>query len=346
MIIRQKDTPLVLSGWRNLGTVLRIVLVVNIGVELTVIAQAHSLKEVFTGFLAPAVYAEPYLFLELSLLWLSGPSLSKLTLRAATLAVTAITLFCGIVVDLLAFSPSWTHTLYVLFWGLVAEAFLLYYFTLRDKALSPAITEAKLQALQSRIRPHFLFNSINAVMAIIRYDPVRAEEALQDMADMFRALMRDNRELAPLSAELELCRQYLAIEKLRLGDKLNVVWQNEHMPEDAMIPPLILQPLLENAVLHGIENAPKGGDVTINIFVSHGVLSAVLRNPYYPRETAHQKGNRIALDNVKQRLALHFDAEAALETRIIDDAIFEAKIRMPYLAENKSNTENQQKDEG
>ena len=107
-----------------------------------------------------------------------------------------------------------------LVWRLIAAVLLLAYFELRARALSPAITEARLQALQARIRPHFLFNSINAVLSLVRSEPARAEAALQDMADLFRVLMRDNRELAPLADEVELCRQYLDLEKLRLGERL------------------------------------------------------------------------------------------------------------------------------
>ena len=97
---------------------------------------------------------------------------------------------------------------------------LLGYFDLRGRALSPALTEARLQALQARIRPHFLFNSINAVLSLMRQDPRRAESALEDMADLFRVLMADNRELTPLAREIELCRQYLDLEQLRLGERL------------------------------------------------------------------------------------------------------------------------------
>ena len=133
------------------------------------------------------------------------------------------------------------------------------YFHLRARALSPAIVEARLQALQARIRPHFLFNSINAVLSLVRSEPARAEIALQDMADLFRVLMRDNRDLAPLADELELCRQYLELEQLRLGERLTVDWNLKSMPADALVPPLVLQPLLENAVYHGIEPSSDAG---------------------------------------------------------------------------------------
>src|SRR5690606_92866 len=119
-------------------------------------------------------------------------------------------------------------------------ALLLGYLDLRGRALSPALTEARLQALQARIRPHFLFNSINAVLSLIRSDPKRAETALEDMAELFRVLMADNRELTPLGREVELCRQYLDLEQLRLGDRLKVEWHVDKAPGDAMVPPLVL----------------------------------------------------------------------------------------------------------
>ena len=212
-----------------------------------------------------------------------------------------------------------------------APGALLFYFRLRAKALSPALTEARLQALQARIRPHFLFNSINAVLSLVRTDPRRAEVALEDMADLFRVLMRDNRELAPLADEVELCRQYLALEKLRLGERLQVEWHLQSMPGDALVPPLVLQPLLENAVYHGIEPSSAPGVVSINIFVKGGDVHAILRNPYQANGGRHHAGNKMAIANVRERLALHFDAEGALESRVVGNA-YEVHLRMPYRA--------------
>ena len=206
---------------------------------------------------------------------------------------------------------------------------LLLYFGLRAKALSPAIAESRLQALQARIRPHFLFNSINAVLSLVRSDPKQAETALLDMADLFRVLMRDNRELVPIADEIELCRQYLDLEKLRLTDRLQVEWHLNNMPGDALVPPLVLQPLLENAVYHGIEPMSTPGVVSINIFCKGGDVHAILRNPYRSDGGRHHAGNKMALGNIRERLKLHFDAEGALESRI-RDAAYEVHIRMPY----------------
>ena len=167
------------------------------------------------------------------------------------------------------------------------------------------------------------------MLSLVRSDPRRAEEALHDLADLFRVLMRDNRDLAPLADEVHLCRQYLDLEKLRLGERLIVDWNVKSMPEDALVPPLVLQPLLENAVYHGIEPSPVPATLTINIFLSRGEVHAIMRNPYRDDGGRHHRGNRMAIANIRERLALHFDAEAALESRVTKDS-YEVHIRMPY----------------
>jgi two-component system sensor histidine kinase AlgZ len=215
--------------------------------------------------------------------------------------------------------------------SLAAAALLLGYFDLRGRALSPALTEARLQALQARIRPHFLFNSINAVLSIIRSDPRRAESALEDMAELFRAVMSDSRQLSPLKREVELCRQYLQLEALRLPERLIVEWHLDKMPEDALVPPLVLQPLVENAVYHGIEPLAGPGLVSINVYKSGSEVHMVLKNPYRGDSDRHA-GNRMALANIRERLALHFDAEASLDTRVMGQT-YQVHITLPYLTE-------------
>lgn len=212
---------------------------------------------------------------------------------------------------------------------LTVTGVLLAYFNLRSRALSPAFTEARLQALQSRIRPHFLFNCINAVLSLIRADPKRAEHALEDMADLFRVLMADNRQLSPLQQEIKLCRQYLQLEQLRLGERLKVEWHIDNLPSDALIPPLVLQPLLENAVYHGIEPIVGTGIININIYKSRDEVHLVLRNPFQA-EGKHHSGNKMALNNIRERLALHFDAESRLENRV-SDGVYQVHIIIPFV---------------
>ena len=334
-IIRQNPNQPALPDFRNMGTILRVLVAVNLGAAVLAIARAGQLSTAYAEWIEATGFVEPYLLLVLAVLWAASPWLSRLSFGVGAGMVALVTVVCGYllheVMHRLAPLAPGTLVRWIVF-GLVAVAILLFYFHLRARALSPAITEARLQALQARIRPHFLFNSINAVLSLVRSDPKRAEVALEDMADLFRVLMRDNRNLAPLEEEVELCRQYLELEKLRLGDRLTVDWNVKSMPGDALVPPLMLQPLLENAVYHGIEPSSTPGTVSINLFLSRGEVHAILKNPYRTTGGNHHSGNKMALANVRERLALHFDAEASLESRVTKDA-YEVHIRIPYRTE-------------
>ena len=330
--INQKPIPLRLPELRNLGTVLRIVLAVNGAAFLAALAREPRWARVPAAWLDIAAVIEPPLLVSLLALYSLAPWLERRPYRLAAPAVLAISVAATFAVDVL-FAALGTEIdaaemlRHALLTALIAAA-LLFYFELRAKALSPAISEARLQVLQARIRPHFLFNSINAVLSLVRREPRRAETALEDMADLFRVLMSDNRHLAPLADEVRLCQQYLELEKLRLGERLTVEWHIENMPGDALVPPLLLQPLLENAVYHGIEASSAPGVIAINIFLRRGELHAILRNPYQLVGN-HHAGNKMAMDNIRERLALHFDAEASLESKVNRDT-YEVHIRMPY----------------
>ena len=332
VIIRQNPNRPTLPDFRNLGTVLRILVAVNAGAAIVAFARAPQLVAAYAEWIEATGVVEPFLLLVLAVLWAASPWLFKLPFGVGAGLIALATLFSGwlifMAMDTLATLPPGALLRWELF-GLIAVGILLFYFHLRARALSPAITEARLQALQARIRPHFLFNSINAVLSLVRSDPRRAEVALEDMADLFRVLMRDNRELTPLEDEVELCRQYLELEQLRLGERLKVDWNVKSMPADALVPPLMLQPLLENAVYHGIEPSSAPGIVSINLFLSRGEVHAILKNPYRANGGNHHSGNKMALANVRERLALHFDAEASLDSRVTKDA-YEVHIRIPY----------------
>ena len=321
-----------LPDFRNLGTILRILLAVNGAAALVALAMADGPRSFVDQLVRLTGFVEPHLIAQLAVLYTLAPVLARQPYRIGAALVFAVTTVTAVAVHLLVLKalPGAGETLVKhLLLALAATALMLAYFHLRARALSPAITEARLQALQARIRPHFLFNSINGVLSLVRTDPRRAEEALHDMADLFRVLMRDNRDLAPLADEVELSRQYLELEKLRLGSRLLVEWNVKSMPADALVPPLVLQPLLENAVYHGIEPSSAPGTVSVNIFLSKGEVHAVLRNPYRAAGGSHHSGNKMALANVRERLALHFDAEASLESKVLDHA-YEVHIRMPY----------------
>lgn len=321
-----------LPDFRNLGICLRLLILVNLMALLAALLQSASLTEAMSGLAELSAFIQPMLLISILLLYAAHPILNKLSYQWGAAAVIGAELVLTSALYYLAlkiFGPdSMPPLLRAWLLTLIATVIVLYYFNLRQRALTPAIAEARLQALQARIRPHFLFNSINAVLSLVRSDPKRAETALEDMADLFRVLMAENRGLVPLAQELALSRQYLALEKLRLDERLTVTWQIDNMPPDALIPPLVLQPLLENAVYHGIEPMPENGNITINIYTNRDQVHVVLSNPYR-KQNDHPNGNKMALTNIRERLALHFDAEAALTSKIVEDR-YEVHIVIPY----------------
>jgi two-component system sensor histidine kinase AlgZ len=331
-IIRQDTIRLELPDFRNLGTILRVVLAVNAMTIVAALVKEPQVELWTTQWIDMTALVEPYLIVELAILYTLAPWLFRQAASMSAFVIAAVTVVVGLGLHALIgrpYSDAPFALVRHLLLALSAYAVLVIYFNLRAKALSPAIAESRLQALQARIRPHFLFNSINAVLSLVRSDPKQAETALLDMADLFRVLMRDNRELVPIADEVELCRQYLELEKLRLTDRLQVEWHLNNMPEDALVPPLLLQPLLENAVYHGIEPLATPGVVSINIFAKGGDVHAILRNPYRSEGGRHHAGNKMALGNIRERLKLHFDAEGTLESRV-RDTMYEVHIRMPY----------------
>lgn len=332
--IKQNPPPIPVSlpDFRNLGIILRVLVLANLMGLASAVVMSRSLSSIWHAFLDISTFLQPVLLTSLLALYALSTQLSKLSYRIGVLVIIGGELLIatlGWEWSRQLFSADSTSSLFR-WWllTLMASGAMLAYFDMRGRALSPAFTEARLQALQARIRPHFLFNSINAVLSLIRDDPRRAETAMEDMADLFRVLMADNRHLVPLESELSLCRQYLDLEKLRLGDRLRITWHIDNMPADALIPPLVLQPLLENAVYHGIEPVGEGGEIIINIYLSRNQVHAVLSNPYL-KEGSHHAGNKMALTNIRERLALHFDYEASLTASVTDDR-YQVHIIFPY----------------
>lgn len=174
---------------------------------------------------------------------------------------------------------------------------------------------ARIQALQSRIEPHFLFNSMNSIASLIAVDPQLAERQVEDLSDLMRASLAEA-ALIPAERELQLCRSYLQIQQARLGDRLQVDWQVEAMPPGAQLPNLLLQPLVENAIKYGVEPNIRGGEIGVRAFVSGDKpqeLVLTVTNPAPASESAKpETGNRMALENIRHRLAAHYGREARL----------------------------------
>jgi two-component system, LytTR family, sensor histidine kinase AlgZ len=325
-----------LPNFCNLGTMLRVVVIVNALCFAAALVRLDKGGSIWTQFLVISAVAQPAIIVSLLIncglrrvfaklpYW---PSIVLLLIVETAIAI-AFWWWLEVLMPLEANVIWWQYAALFAF----AVAVLLVYFDLRSRALSPALTEARLQALQARIRPHFLFNSINAVLSLIRAEPRRAERVLEDMSELFRVLMADNRKLKPLSDEIELCRRYLEIEQLRLGDRLQVKWNIDVLPMDALVPPLILQPLVENAVYHGIEPMNVPGELVIDITARAKQVEIHLTNPYQSGST-HVSGNRMAIANIKERLQLHFDAEASLKTNVTADR-YTVIITLPNVSKD------------
>lgn len=318
----------VMPDYCNTGVIFRVLLAINAAVLAGCLLRARGWMQ------AVQVFAEASVVVELAsltslfalctlrrMLLRSGlmQALSHWAQRAlCALVPAAIT---GVLIHFLA-AFDW----YLLSFGSVSPAegmlvgalagfALAHYFELRTRAYSPALAEARLQALQARIRPHFLFNSLNAVLSLIRKEPQRAEAMLEDLSDLFRVSMSDARSMTTLEAEIHLCQQYLAIEKARLGERLQVDWDASGMSDADMrqttIAPLMLQPLIENAVHYGVEPALAPALIQVRLARSLDRVEISVTNPL--PENAPPAGNQMALGNIRERLALLYDVEAQLD---------------------------------
>lgn len=326
-----KRTAVSLPDFRNLGVLLRAALAVQVLALAAAVINSPALAGIGTTFLGMAAVLQPPLLLVLLAAFFSAPWLLRqpYNLGVAVIVVLSalVTLLWHMVLHLRFPEVEQGSVLRAVLLAAGAALAVLAYFNWRHRVLSPALAEARLQALQSRIRPHFLYNSLNTALSLVRNSPRQAEEVLANLADLFRVHMADNRQLSPLSRELELARAYAGLEQIRLGDRLKTAWKVDNAPGDALLPPLVLQPLLENAIYHGVEGSPTGGEVRVDVFARDNLLNLVLRNPAQGAGD-RRSGNRMALSNIRERLALHFDADARLTTHEVGGE-FIVQVVMP-----------------
>jgi len=214
--------------------------------------------------------------------------------------------------------------------GIIGALILRYlYENHQQKQRELAESCAKLQALQATIRPHFLFNSINTIISLIRVDPGQAETTLHDLSDLFRASLSDESRSSTLDDELQLMRQYLEIEQQRLGDRLQIHWDLDELPGTVPMPALTLQPMAENSIYHGIEPSVNGGEITLHGRYRKGVIALAVTNTLPSDGSASQrKGNHMALENVRQRLQVRFGDLAGASTGMVDGK-YQVRIWFP-----------------
>jgi two-component system, LytTR family, sensor histidine kinase AlgZ len=316
---------------------LRALLAVNGAVVLAVLAGTGSAEQALAT-LGPAVSAS----LIGTLFWLALVCTLRRTLvRLATPARTVALMALGALLAPLACTPMFwlqllePQPLRLVALPLIGAALALamaLWLQWREGQRTPADARARLAELQSRIRPHFLFNTLNTAVALVRTDPARAEGVLEDLAELFRAALADGGSggSVTLGSELELARRYLTIEQLRFGERLRLEWQLDAGAEGARLPPLVLQPLLENAVRHGIEPAETGGLVRVRTRARIGRAEITIDNTVGGLPS--RPGHGVALGNVRERLRLLHDLDAQFEVQR-GNGRFRVKIVVPLGGE-------------
>ncbi|RZT95331.1 sensor histidine kinase [Rivibacter subsaxonicus] len=318
----------------HVGFVLRAVLVVHAGVAIATGFGAATALDWLLRFASASLVVLPAL-----LLWLLLTCGLKRWLEPRTPVVQGTMLValgagCGLLATALLqyLGPEAlagpTRVAAVLAGAATAFGFFVW---LRQRARqeAPAAVAARLAELQARIRPHFLFNALNSAIALVRVDPGRAEEVLENLGELFRVALEGGgrHAVATLNEEIELARRYLDIEKVRFGDRLQIQWDLDERAGVARLPPLLLQPLVENAVRHGIEPLPNGGIVRVRTRRRAGEVLIEVRNPM-PTGPARSDGHGVALGNVRERLRLLHDLAADFRTGV-EDGQYRVRIVVP-----------------
>jgi two-component system, LytTR family, sensor histidine kinase AlgZ len=315
----------------HVGVVLRAVLFVHAVIAVGVLFVARDLSAWLAQLAVGASVALPAVLLWLVVACLCKRVLSPLSTPAQWAAAVGLGALCGgfghglqaigglsLVGDL-----RWPAPVVA---GASLSAVLFYGLSLRARTRLPADTRARLAELQARIHPHFLFNTLNTAIALARHDPARTEGLLEDLAELFRVALTESGESVSLADEVALAQRYLAIEQVRFGERLQLSWELSEAAGQARVPPLLLQPLVENAVRHGVEPSASGGTVRIRTRVKRGHAVINIANTV-PPEPSHP-GNGIALRNVRDRLRLMHDVAAQFEARL-DGKVFRVEIVVP-----------------
>ncbi|GMR19749.1 MAG: histidine kinase [Gammaproteobacteria bacterium] len=332
----------------SFGVAIRIILLAELVAVIITIGRNSSFdQQAWQDLNLLSAFALILSFITVVILKIASPLIGKMTVINGATVVFLLLLFASFLgTEAMIFAlydlqmipdrwPEWRQPLLVR--SLIITAIIgvpgLRYLILTHRAQIDAKQqqESRMQALQSRIRPHFLFNSLNSIASLARTDPDKAEAILHDLADLFRVLLADARKLVPISAEREISRQYLEIEKIRLGDRLTVKWNVSNIPRSAQIPALTLQPMLENAIYHGIETRFGGGTVKIDMWTESDMLNIMISNPLADVPSkGHTKGNKIAQENTRQRLQTQFGSSATMQA-FEEGGQYHVKLKMPII---------------
>ena len=300
------------------GVVLRAVLFVQVVVGIGAMFGADSFLDWATRLALATGGTLPG-----TLLWLSAAcSLKKLLAPLPPAAQWAAGVGLGAVAGLYGCAMLWlvgqaspAPWVASAFTGALLAAALVAALVWRARGIAPAATQSRLAELQARIRPHFLFNTLNSAIALVRAEPARAESLLEDLSDLFRHALAEQSDAVTLAQEIELAERYLAIEQVRFGNRLKVEWDLDDGVDHALLPPLLLQPLVENAVKHGVEPDPQGGRLRIRTYQRGSMACIDIDNTVPSGPTAPSAGHGIALANVRDRLRLLHDVHGRFDAR-------------------------------
>lgn len=263
--------------------------------------------------------------------WLKQRSSAKQWLLGTLLGV-----FCGIFAASLLASIRGiqnAHWLACMLAGGLLAAQMTSILMLRTQLQTPNNIQAQLAELQARIRPHFFFNSLNSAIALVSTEPQRAETMLENLGDIFRHMLQDVRRNSTLGAELALAQRYLDVEAVRFGKRLRIEWNLDPAADLASMPTLFLQPLLENAIRHGVEPSPDGADITVRTSLRGNIVRVIVSNTI-PAGTG-KTGNNMALANVRKRLELLYDIELRFSAKKADDTFY-VRIEVPMQIAEES----------
>lgn len=324
-----RPAPALLFDVCHIGLALRAVLFVELVLALGAMFGASTFFDwltrlsVFTGGALPA-----------TLVWLIATcglknALARLAPAAQQLAVVALGATAGLSACGMLIMAGWQDPVPWLACacsGALLAALLVAALVLRERSRTPVETRARLSELQSRIRPHFLFNTLNTAIALVRAEPAKAEAMLEDLSDLFRHALIEQGACVTLADEIALAQRYLAIEQVRFGDRIRVEWSLDAAASAAKLPPLLLQPLLENAVKHGVEPSAEGAQIRIS--TERRGSRAVIKVTNSVPAGQGEAGSGLALNNVRERLELLHDVECQFQSSL-KDGIFQVRIEVP-----------------
>lgn len=339
-----------LPAFCDLYVVFAVMVVAQLVITILAVTSPDSAIGTWRGFAMMTVYVQWLALAAISLLCVMRPQLGRLGLGpglvVAWLMVVAVT-------GAAAAAAWWIDTRFgvgmsdttpvdrfafnsMLVSALVSAALLRYLHVQEEWQRNIRVqAEARVQALQARIRPHFLFNSMNTIASLISVRPETAEEVVEDLADLFRGALGQHRD-TDLATELDLVQRYFRIEQLRLGERLDLAWDVDELPDDARVPPLILQPLVENAVYHGIQPLPGGGTVTIKGGREGRRLWIEVENPVPLNPEAAGRGNQMAQENIAQRMHYYYGGQGRMEISP-GDGHYRVRLTFPYRRGSHAN---------